>query len=107
MSSDPLDLIRESPLGTRMTVRRRIDGGHTDAVGYLRERSDTECVVETRRGLVTIALADVTASKQFGDFMKSRQFGVIFLGSEEFGKYLAERDAQFGAALEAAGLGKK
>lgn len=53
------------------------------------------------------ALADVTASKEFGDFMKSRQFGVTFLGSEEFGKYLAERDAQFGAALEAAGLGKK
>jgi hypothetical protein len=63
MSSDPVDLIRESPLGTRMTVRRRIDGGHTDAVGYLRERSDTECVVETRRGLVTISLADVTATR--------------------------------------------
>lgn len=61
--TDPVDLIRYSPLGTRMTVRRRIEGGFTDAVGYLRERSDTECVVETRRGVVRIPLAEVTATR--------------------------------------------
>ncbi|MEO7123279.1 MAG: hypothetical protein ABI400_09250 [Lacisediminihabitans sp.] len=61
--SDPVDLIRDSALGTRMTVRWRVEGGHTDAVGYLRERTDTECTVETRRGLVTIMLADVTATR--------------------------------------------
>jgi hypothetical protein len=46
-----------------MTVRRRIEGGFTDAVGYLRERTASECVVETRRGLVTIPLDEVTAAK--------------------------------------------
>lgn len=59
----PAALIASTPLGTRMTVRRRIDGGFTDALGYLRGVSAAECVVETRRGLVTIALVDVTAAK--------------------------------------------
>jgi hypothetical protein len=61
--SHPVEFIRSAPLGTRMTVRKRIDGGFTDAVGYLRELNDLECVVETRRGLATILLADVTAAK--------------------------------------------
>ena len=61
--SDATNLIASSPLGTRMTVRRRIDGGFTDALGYLREVTDALCVVETRRGLVTIPLAEVTAAK--------------------------------------------
>lgn len=61
--TNPLDLIRTAPFGTRMTVRRRIDGGFTDAVGYLRERTETECTVETRHGIVTILLAEVTATR--------------------------------------------
>ena len=56
-------LILTVPLGTRTTVRTRIEGGFTDAVGYLRSRTDTECSVGTRRGIVTIALAEVTAAK--------------------------------------------
>jgi hypothetical protein len=60
---DAVQLVTTAPLGTRMTVRKRIDGGFTDAVGYLRSRTDTECVVETRRGTVTIPLAEVTAAK--------------------------------------------
>ena len=59
--TDPAKLIASVPLGTRMTVRRRIDGGFTDALGYLRERGEAECVVETRRGLVAIPLSEVTA----------------------------------------------
>ena len=59
----PVQLVTTTPLGTRMTVRKRIDGGFTDAVGYLRSRTDTDCVVETRHGMVTIALAEVTAAK--------------------------------------------
>jgi hypothetical protein len=47
----------------RMTVRSKIEVGFTDAVGYLRECSDHECVIETRRALVRIALSDVTAVK--------------------------------------------
>ena len=62
--SEPIQFIRNAELGTRMTVRKRIDGGFTDAVGYLRERGDTECVVETRQGMITIVLSEVTAAKQ-------------------------------------------
>lgn len=46
-----------------MTVRTRIDGGYTDAVGYLRERDDDECVLETRHGMVTISLDRVHLAK--------------------------------------------
>jgi len=62
--SDPIDFILSAPLGTRMTVRTRIEGGYTDAVGYLRERSNHQCVIETRRGLVTISLNDVHLAKE-------------------------------------------
>ncbi|MEX1079268.1 MAG: hypothetical protein WED09_09205 [Homoserinimonas sp.] len=62
--SDPVEFIRGAPLGSRMTVRKSIEGGFTDAVGYLRECSDSECVVETRHGLVAIRLDEVTAAKQ-------------------------------------------
>lgn len=61
--TDPAQLIASVPLGTRMTVRRRIDGGFTDALGYIRERSETGCVVETRRGLVAIPFAEVAAAR--------------------------------------------
>lgn len=61
--SDPVQFIRSAPLGTRMTVRKRIAGGFTDAVGYLRECTETTCAVETRHGLVTIPLVEVTAAK--------------------------------------------
>ncbi|MEO8907313.1 MAG: hypothetical protein ABI310_04470 [Microbacteriaceae bacterium] len=60
---NPVQLIQTVALGTRMTVRTRIDGGFTDAVGYLRDRSASECVVETRHGTVTLALQDVTHAK--------------------------------------------
>ena len=62
--ADPVEFIRSAELGTRMTVRTRIDGGFTDAVGYLRECGDIDCVIETRHGAVTIALADVSAAKK-------------------------------------------
>lgn len=60
---DPVTLIASVELGTRMTVRKRIPGGFTDAVGYLRERTDGHCVVETRHGMATIPLNEVTAAK--------------------------------------------
>ena len=59
-----VNLIRSVPLGTRMTVRQKIDGRLTDALGYLRQITDTECVVDTRRGLITIPLAEVSAAKE-------------------------------------------
>lgn len=61
--TDPVHLITSAPLGTRMTVRRRIEGGFSDALGYLREITASGCVVETRRGLVSVDFAEVTAAK--------------------------------------------
>ncbi|AWB90621.1 putative acetyltransferase [Salinibacterium hongtaonis] len=51
-------------LGTRVVVRSRIDGGFTDAVGFLRQTDATHCVIETKRGLVSIALDDIVAAKE-------------------------------------------
>jgi hypothetical protein len=62
--ADPIEFIRNAPLGMRMTVRSKIDSGFTDAVGYLRECGDHECAIETRRALVRISLSDVTAVKE-------------------------------------------
>lgn len=62
--SDPVEFIRSAALGTRMTVRTRIEDGYTDAVGYLRERDAQHCLIETRRGMVTIAFADVHLAKE-------------------------------------------
>ncbi|WP_211217890.1 hypothetical protein [Microbacterium luticocti] len=58
--TDPVAFLRACELGTRVTVRRRIDGGWSDALGYLRERTDTGCVVETRRGPVAVPWDAVT-----------------------------------------------
>ena len=60
---DAVEFIRNAPLGTRMTVRKRISGGFTDAVGFLKECRGDECVLATRRGLVAIRLDHVTAAK--------------------------------------------
>lgn len=60
----PVEFIRSAPIGTRMTVRTRIEGGYTDAVGYLRERDDDRCVLETRRGMVTISFDAVHLAKE-------------------------------------------
>jgi hypothetical protein len=60
----PIDFLSGAPLGARVVVRTRIDGGYTDALGYLRSRDDTSCTVETKRGLVSLLLADVVAAKE-------------------------------------------
>ncbi|QAY59870.1 ferrous iron transport protein A [Microbacterium protaetiae] len=57
---DPVAFLRSCALGTRVTVRRRVDDGWTDALGYLRELTPEACVVETRRGMVTVPLEAVT-----------------------------------------------
>ena len=61
--SDPVHIIRSAPLGTRMTVRRRIEGGFSDALGYLHEFTEAGCVIETRRGLIPVDFDGVTAVK--------------------------------------------
>ena len=64
MSLAAAHFVSRTALGTRIVVRTRIEGGVTDAVGYLRAVTDTGCTVETKRGLVTLALADIVAAKQ-------------------------------------------
>ena len=56
--------LRDLPLGTRVVVRYRIEGGFTDALGPLRDRDATTCTVETKRGLVVVPLDAVVAAKQ-------------------------------------------
>ncbi|GAB3391888.1 putative acetyltransferase [Amycolatopsis echigonensis] len=55
--------LTELPLGTRVVVRYRIEGGFTDALGPLRARDADTCTVETKRGLVVVPLAAVVAAK--------------------------------------------
>lgn len=55
--------VSSTELGTRIVVRRRIEDGFSDAVGFLRSCDETECVVETKHGLVTISLSDIVAAK--------------------------------------------
>jgi hypothetical protein len=58
------EFLRTVPPGTRVVARYRIESGFTDALGYLRSRDTDSCVIRTRRGLVTVPLADVVAAKQ-------------------------------------------
>ncbi|MBG6213904.1 MAG: hypothetical protein LH475_13270 [Cryobacterium sp.] len=62
--SGPLAFLVDAPLGTRVVVRTRSAVGYTDALGFLRDRSAASVSVETKRGLVTLALADVVAAKE-------------------------------------------
>lgn len=51
--------------GTRVVVRYRLDDGRaTDALGWVHVSDSTHCVIATKRGLETIALADIIASKE-------------------------------------------
>ncbi|MDJ0350083.1 hypothetical protein [Cryobacterium sp. PH29-G1] len=62
--SGPFAFLADAPLGTRVVVRTRSAGGYTDALGFLRDRTAASVSVETKRGLVTIAMKDVVAAKE-------------------------------------------
>ncbi|GAA1970763.1 ferrous iron transport protein A [Amycolatopsis minnesotensis] len=59
----PADLLTALPAGTRVVVRYRIESGFTDALGPLTSVGTDECVVDTKRGAVTVPLADVVLAK--------------------------------------------
>lgn len=61
--ADPVERLRTLEPGTRVVVRYRIDGGQTDALGELLRVDAALCVVDTRRGPVSVALDSVTAAK--------------------------------------------
>ncbi|MEU4673084.1 ferrous iron transport protein A [Amycolatopsis sp. NPDC023774] len=56
-------ILLDLPLGTRVVVRYRVEGGFTDALGELRDRDSSSCTVETKRGLVVVPLEAVVAAK--------------------------------------------
>jgi hypothetical protein len=58
-----VELLTRVPLGTRLVVRYHLGDGATDALGYLRERTDESCTLDTRRGNVTINFGKVIAAK--------------------------------------------
>lgn len=58
-----LERLAHLPLGTRMVVRFRIDGGLTDALGELSARDDVGCTIATRSGTVAIKYDDVQLAK--------------------------------------------
>ena len=61
------DFLREVSEGTRVVIRYRLHDepeGATGALGYVSAKSNTQIVIATVRGLVTINLADVIAAKE-------------------------------------------
>ena len=64
MTHPAVEFLQRAPLGTRVVVRTRIIDGFTDALGYLRALDATHCTVETKRGSVSLALAEVVAAKE-------------------------------------------
>ena len=60
----PQQFLSNAPLGIRVVVRYRIEGGLTDALGELVGRGDDACTVRTRRSDVVIPLGLVVAAKE-------------------------------------------
>jgi tripartite-type tricarboxylate transporter receptor subunit TctC len=58
------------------------------------------------RDKLVAAIRKVAASKEYTDFMASRGFGVVYLGPDEFGKFMAKSDADLGATMKAVGIAK-
>jgi hypothetical protein len=61
--TEAVALIARAALGTRLVVRYRFEDGATDALGYLRERTEFSCVIDTKRGPVSVRLDTVVAAK--------------------------------------------
>ena len=64
MTNPAADLLTSLPLGTRVVVRYRIEGGLTDALGDLTARDNLSCTVAGRRGDIVVLLDTVTAAKR-------------------------------------------
>jgi tripartite-type tricarboxylate transporter receptor subunit TctC len=52
------------------------------------------------------AIRKVAASKEYTEFMAGRGFGVIYMGPQDFAKFMAKSDADLGATMKAVGLVK-
>lgn len=49
--------------GQRVSVRYRVEGGFSDALGYIRRVDATGLDVETRRGLITVPAELIVVGK--------------------------------------------
>ena len=58
------------------------------------------------RDKLVAAIRKIAASKEYTDFMSSRGFGVVYLGPDEFGRFMAASDADLGATMKAVGIAK-
>ena len=58
------------------------------------------------RDKLVAAIKKVAASKEYSEFMTSRGFGVVYLGPDEFGRFMAKSDADLGATMKAVGIAK-
>ncbi len=58
------------------------------------------------RDKLVAAIRKIAASKEYNDFMASRGFGVVYLGPDEFGKFMAKSDTDLGATMKAVGIVK-
>ncbi|MGZ8259712.1 MAG: tripartite tricarboxylate transporter substrate binding protein [Caldimonas sp.] len=58
------------------------------------------------RDKLVAAIRKIAASKEYTDFMASRGFGVVYLGPDEFGRFMAKSDADLGATMKAVGIVK-
>jgi tripartite-type tricarboxylate transporter receptor subunit TctC len=52
------------------------------------------------------AIKKIAASKDYTDFMAQRGFGVIYLGPDDFARFMAKADADLGATMKAVGIAK-
>jgi tripartite-type tricarboxylate transporter receptor subunit TctC len=52
------------------------------------------------------AVRKIVKSKEFVDFMKDGPFGILYKGSTDFSKFLAEQDELMGVLTREAGITK-
>jgi tripartite-type tricarboxylate transporter receptor subunit TctC len=52
------------------------------------------------------ALDKIVKSRDFVDFMKDGPFGILYKGSADFGKFLAEQDELMGVLMKEVGVTK-
>jgi tripartite-type tricarboxylate transporter receptor subunit TctC len=58
------------------------------------------------RDKLVAAIRKIAAGKEYNEFMSSRGFGVVYLGPDEFGRFMAKSDADLGATMKAVGIVK-
>ncbi|MGH6624816.1 MAG: tripartite tricarboxylate transporter substrate binding protein [Burkholderiaceae bacterium] len=58
------------------------------------------------RDKLAAAIQKIVASKDYTDFMASRGFGVVYMGPDDFARFMAKSDTELGATMKAVGIAK-